>query len=79
MPTAFSFFGMRFYFYSKEHLPIHVHVEKGDAYAKWALEPEISFIENNGFKKQELKLAESIIEENRETLISNWNNYFGGK
>ena len=27
MPTLFELFGMRFFFYSLEHLPIHVHVE----------------------------------------------------
>ena len=26
MPTLFELFGMRFFFYSLEHLPIHVHV-----------------------------------------------------
>ena len=27
MPTIFEIFGLRFYFYSDEHLPIHVHIE----------------------------------------------------
>ncbi|MCR5454264.1 MAG: DUF4160 domain-containing protein [Bacteroidales bacterium] len=26
MPTIMYLFGLRFYFYSDEHLPIHVHV-----------------------------------------------------
>ncbi len=34
MPTLFELFGMRFYFYSLEHLPIHVHIENGDGRAK---------------------------------------------
>jgi len=78
MPTLFSFFGMRFQFFSKEHLPIHIHVIKDNVSAKWALEPEISLLENKGMKPQELKLAESIIEENKETIISNWKDFFGG-
>lgn len=28
MPTIFIIFGYRFYFWSNEHNPIHVHVEK---------------------------------------------------
>ena len=77
MPTLFTFFGMRFQFFSKEHLPIHIHVIKDNTSAKWVLDPETSLVENNGMKPQELKLAESIIEENKETIISNWNNFFG--
>jgi len=69
---------MRFQFFSKEHLPIHIHVIKDSVSAKWVLEPEICLIENKGMKPQELKLAESIIEENRDTIISNWKIYFGG-
>jgi len=77
MPTLFSFFGMRFQFFSKEHLPIHIHVIKDDISAKWTLEPQVSLVENNGMKPQELKLAESIIEENKEIIISRWKNFFG--
>ena len=77
MPTLFSFFGMRFQFFSKEHLPIHIHVIKDDVSAKWTLEPEVALVENNGMKPQELKLAESIIEENKDNIIFQWNNFFG--
>lgn len=28
MPEILRMFGMRFYFYSREHEPIHVHVKK---------------------------------------------------
>jgi len=77
MPTLFSFFGMRFQFFSKEHLPIHIHVIKDNVSAKWALEPEVALVENNGMKPQELKLAESIIEENKDNIIFQWNNFFG--
>ena len=29
MPTIFSFFGLRFVFFSNDHEPVHVHVIKG--------------------------------------------------
>ena len=79
MPTLFSFFGMRFQFFSKEHLPIHIHVIKDNSSAKWVLEPEVRLVENIGMKPQELKLAESIIEENKDNIISYWKIYFGGE
>lgn len=34
MPTIFEIFGLRFFFYSDDHTPIHVHVVKGDDDAK---------------------------------------------
>ena len=47
MPTILVIFGLRFYFYADEHLPIHVHLENGDGLAKIELEPEIKLVENN--------------------------------
>lgn len=41
MPTILDIFGLRFFFYANEHLPIHVHLENGDGIAKITLEPEI--------------------------------------
>lgn len=75
MPTIFVIFGFRFLFYSNDHSPIHVHVVKGGAKAKYNLFP-VELIENQGFKLAELKLIESIIEENVETISEHWNTYF---
>lgn len=33
-------------------------------------------VHNHGFKKHELKLIESIIEENVEVITERWNNFF---
>ena len=75
MPTIFIIFGYRFQFYSNDHTPIHVHVIKGRAKAKYNIFP-VEFVNNHGFKSQELKLIESIIEENVETIAQHWNMYF---
>ena len=48
MPTIFIIFGYRFYFWSNEHNPIHVHVEKGDCEAKYHINP-LELVENYGF------------------------------
>ena len=32
MPEVFRFFGFSFFFYSKEHEPVHIHVEGNDAW-----------------------------------------------
>ena len=41
MPTLFTIFGLRFYFYSEEHQPTHVHVVDSDGRVKIEVEPEI--------------------------------------
>ena len=63
MPTIFILFGFIFKFYSNDHEPMHVHVIKGKTKAKFSLFPVV-LIENQGLKPSELKLVESVIEEN---------------
>lgn len=54
MPELFRFFGMKFYFFSREHLPIHVHVENADGDAKFEIKP-VKLVENRGMKNKDLK------------------------
>ena len=75
MPTIFILFGFRFMFYANDHEPIHIHVIKGDTKAKFTISP-IRLVENYGLKPSELKLVESIIEENEEVIAEHWNKFF---
>ncbi len=75
MPTLFIIFGYRFFFWSNEHDPIHVHVSKGDSEVKYNVESVI-LVENFGFKKNELRMIESLIEENKEIIIERWYEHF---
>ena len=79
MPTVFYYLGMRFYFYSNDHLPIHVHVSIDDVEARFQVHPEIKLIENKGLKKRELRWAEVAIEENRDVIIARWKEHFKNK
>ncbi len=63
MPEIFRMFGMKFFFFSLEHLPIHIHVRNADGIAKFNLEPEITLIEAKGIKPKDLVLAEALIQE----------------
>ena len=76
MPTLFFYLGLRFFFYSNDHEPIHVHVSSGDAEAKFRIEPEIVLIENNGLKSREIRQAIMAIEENKEVIIERWKEFF---
>lgn len=43
MPTILTTNGFRFFFYSNEHLPIHIHVEKG---IRILVEENVEFFKN---------------------------------
>lgn len=79
MPTILLAFGLRFYFYSEEHSPIHVHVENGDGRAKFALDPQITLIKNEGIKPKDLKKAQIMCETFREEFIEKWKEHMDNK
>lgn len=77
MPTLFEIFGIRFYFYSDEHLPIHVHIENGDGKAKVNICPEIEVVSNNGIKTKDIKKALVIIETYQDEITDAWRKHHG--
>ena len=48
--------------------------EKGNA--KFNIMPEITLVENNGLQSNEIKMAEMVIEENKELITEKWNEFF---
>jgi hypothetical protein len=77
MPTVLRLKGFRFFFYSNEgNEPIHVHVEKGDATAKYWIEP-VEQAYSYDFTKAEEKSMLEIIIENQEFLKKKWYEHFG--
>ena len=77
MPTLLRIFGLRFFFYLDEHVPIHVHVECSGKIAKIELEPEISVVYNHGLKEKELRAAVDTCKIYRADFIAEWHNRFG--
>lgn len=76
MPTIANINGFRFFFYSNEHDPPHIHVEKSGGAAKFNLLP-VEFVYNKGMKVKELKKAEQIIEEEQMFFLDEWAKFFG--
>ncbi len=68
---------MKFYIYTRDHQPPHVHVVSSDGSAKFAIEDEIRLVENAGMKSKDLKMAESIIKENKENILREWVKIYG--
>ena len=54
MPVLFYYLGLKFYFFSNDHEPIHVHVSSGDTEAKFRVVPNIELVENCGLKPREI-------------------------
>jgi len=79
MPTIFAALGLRFHFFTHDHEPIHVHVQNSDGKAKYEIENEILLIFNTGIKNKDLKIAESIIEENKDVFIEEWRRVFDNR
>ena len=75
MPTVFIIKGFRFFFYSNEHLPVHIHIEKAEKTAKFNLE-NIELIKSSGFNSKDLKIIHTLVEQNQELLIQKWDEYF---
>ena len=76
MPTVLRVEGYRFFFFSLEgHEPAHVHVEKGEAYAKYWLEP-VTLARSRGFRSHDLRRVHGIIEEQRDLFLERWHEHF---
>ena len=75
MPELFRMFGMRFFFYMNNHLPIHIHVRNAEGEARFEVEL-VKLIESKGIKPKDLVLAEALIEERKEEIIKKWKEVF---
>lgn len=77
MPEIFRFFGFSFFFYSREHEPIHIHVEGNGGYAKFEWNGESFIVEEfEGIKKGDMKKISDVIEDNKELIVKRWNEHF---
>ena len=76
MPEVFRFYGFSFFFYSKEHEPLHVHVEGNDGMAKFVWNGvEFELFEKQGIKANDFKIKK-VIDENADIIINRWKEYF---
>ena len=76
MPTVVRIGRHRFFFFSNEGTePPHVHVESGDAYAKFWLEP-VSLDKSIGYNASELTRVRRLVLEHQERFQERWHEYF---
>jgi Domain of unknown function (DUF4160) len=76
MPKIFEKDGFRFFFYANDHEPVHVHVSYAGGEAIFILGIDIELRESVGFKVKDLRRAQELAEENRQLILSKWNEFF---
>ncbi|PWB79493.1 MAG: hypothetical protein C3F11_20625 [Methylocystaceae bacterium] len=79
MPVVFRQEGYRFFFYSNEgdpREPVHVHVRKGDATAKFWVAP-VGVDRSDGFDARTLRDLARIIEDKAALIERAWHEHFG--
>ncbi|MEE0690814.1 MAG: DUF4160 domain-containing protein [Bacteroidaceae bacterium] len=77
MPEVFRLFGFSFFFYSKEHEPIHIHVEGNGGMAKFDWDgTKFVLREKINIKANDMKKIQVAIDENADLIIKHWNNHF---
>lgn len=63
------------HFFSNEHEPEHIHIEKGDMYARIELE-SLKVTDSYNVNSKDLKKMIELIETNKDKLKGAWNEYF---
>lgn len=76
MPKVFEKDGFRFFFYSNDHRPIHVHVRYGEGEAVFEVENEVQLRESHGLKVKELLKAQALAERHQKLIINKWHEHF---
>ena len=77
MPKILEIEGFRFFFYSNDHEPIHVHVRHGGGEAVFDVEGEVELRESQNMKLVELAKARQLADEHRALIVEKWHEHFG--
>ena len=75
MPTILKVDGFRFFFFSDEHNPQHIHIEKADGYARIELNT-LRVTDSYNLNSKELKKLLTLVKQNQELLKGAWDEYF---
>ena len=78
MPNVFTIEGFRFFFYTNDHAPVHVHVQHGGGEAVFEIAQGLAALrESAGMKVSELRRAEEIANDHVDEIERKWHERFG--
>lgn len=76
MPTVLRLNGFRFFFFSNEgNEPPHIHVERGECYAKYWL-GHVEIAKSIGFRSHELTKLHRMVIEYVDLFEEKWHEHF---
>ncbi len=75
-PTIFRNGPYRFYFFSREEIRMHVHVQCPDGEAKFWLEPAIALAQNQGLTQQQVRAIQALVEGHFDEIRDTWRKHF---
>jgi len=77
MPTVLRLGPYRFFFVSLDYgEPPHIHAQRENKVAKFWLDP-VALQKAGGFRPTELNKIAKLVQENRDYLMEQWNEFFG--
>jgi hypothetical protein len=80
MPVILRYKGYTFFFFSNEGTPrepLHVHVRRADATAKFWVELQVRVAESYGLSSHELNELAKVVADNRQLIERTWHEFFG--
>ncbi|MHB0925767.1 MAG: DUF4160 domain-containing protein [Gallionellaceae bacterium] len=80
MPVILRYKGYTFFFFSNEgnpREPLHVHVRRAEATAKFWVVPQVGVVESYGLSSQELNELAKVVADNRQLIERAWHEFFG--
>ena len=76
MPTVLRVNKYRFFFFSNESSePLHIHIESGEKYAKFWLEP-VELDKSIGYNAKELTEIRRLVTDNTVEIKRRWHEHF---
>ncbi len=76
MPTVLRIGRYRFFFFSNEgNEPAHVHVESGDQYAKFWVDP-VKLAKSVGYNAKELNEIGKLVGKHEKLIREKWDEHF---
>jgi hypothetical protein len=79
MPVILRHKGYRFFFWANEgnpREPLHIHVRKGGAVAKFWVLPEVRVAESYDMSPADLRELSQVVKDNKELIERKWNEFF---
>ena len=75
-PTVFRYKNFRFFFFSREEIRKHIHIQSTNGECKFWLEPEITLAHNQYLTDSQLNEIKFLIKEKYNDIINAWNKHF---